>query len=182
MNKGEKGALIFDEKISFKGEQAKSSESKKKANQKISNNKKISDFFPGKNTESGGVILVKAEIMDEERKDLPKNDRDFTQKKRLRNSTSNLKETLKNPMIVDLEDFPLEHKLIRSDKSNKKVDSDQKAEVRKRKKDNRSSCSICRLGGELLLCDNCPKSFHIDCLKMKNSDVPEAEWYCLDCV
>ncbi|XP_047326012.1 uncharacterized protein LOC124929654 [Impatiens glandulifera] len=40
-------------------------------------------------------------------------------------------------------------------------------------------CSICRLGGELLLCDKCPSSYHIDCLGLKN--VPEGDWFCPTC-
>ena len=35
------------------------------------------------------------------------------------------------------------------------------------KKINRELCSICRDGGNLLLCDYCPRSFHIECLKLK---------------
>jgi hypothetical protein len=45
---------------------------------------------------------------------------------------------------------------------------------------NRDSCSICRDGGELILCDRCPKSFHVDCLKIK--DIPEGSWYCPGCL
>jgi hypothetical protein len=45
---------------------------------------------------------------------------------------------------------------------------------------NRDSCSICRQGGNLILCDNCPKSFHQECLKLK--DIPEGEWFCATCI
>jgi hypothetical protein len=51
-----------------------------------------------------------------------------------------------------------------------------------KKKKNRETCSICRVGGDLLLCDNCPKSFHTECLKMKSNEVPELEWYCPGCM
>ena len=49
------------------------------------------------------------------------------------------------------------------------------------KKINRDLCSICRYGGDLLLCDNCPRSFHIECLKIKKEDIPEGKWYCPKC-
>ena len=42
-------------------------------------------------------------------------------------------------------------------------------------------CSICRDGGNLLLCDNCPRSFHIECLKIKEENIPEGKWYCPMC-
>jgi hypothetical protein len=178
MSKGEKGALILDDKISFKGEQGKSSssESKKATIQKISNNKKISDFFPEKNAKTGSV--QNGEILNQESKSRPNQENDFTQKKRLRTSIDSLKEQKKNPMVVELDDFRKQEKINKSQKTHK-IDS---ADLKKKKKDNRSSCSICRLGGELLLCDNCPKSFHFECLKMKSSDIPEGEWYCTDCL
>ncbi|XP_055812830.1 uncharacterized protein LOC129882524 isoform X2 [Solanum dulcamara] len=40
-------------------------------------------------------------------------------------------------------------------------------------------CSVCHYGGELLLCDECPSSFHTGCLGMK--DVPDGEWFCPSC-
>ena len=49
------------------------------------------------------------------------------------------------------------------------------------KKINRELCSICRDGGNLLLCDNCPRSFHIECLKIKEENIPEDNWYCPIC-
>ena len=49
------------------------------------------------------------------------------------------------------------------------------------KKLNRELCSICRDGGNLLLCDNCPRSFHIECLKIKEENIPEGKWYCPMC-
>jgi hypothetical protein len=56
------------------------------------------------------------------------------------------------------------------------------SETKKEKvKKNRENCSICRTGGDLLLCDNCPKSFHMECLKMKPTEIPEGEWYCPGC-
>ncbi|RDX82192.1 Increased DNA methylation 1, partial [Mucuna pruriens] len=44
---------------------------------------------------------------------------------------------------------------------------------------NDSICSVCRYGGELLLCDRCPSSFHIDCLGLGH--VPDGDWFCPSC-
>ncbi|KAJ9543671.1 hypothetical protein OSB04_023378 [Centaurea solstitialis] len=41
-------------------------------------------------------------------------------------------------------------------------------------------CSICQYGGELVLCDECPSSFHTSCLGLK-VEVPEGEWFCPSC-
>ncbi|KAL6967691.1 hypothetical protein U1Q18_033498 [Sarracenia purpurea var. burkii] len=40
-------------------------------------------------------------------------------------------------------------------------------------------CSTCHLGGELLLCDKCPSSFHASCLDLK--DIPDGDWFCPSC-
>ncbi|KAJ0021518.1 hypothetical protein Pint_32523 [Pistacia integerrima] len=40
-------------------------------------------------------------------------------------------------------------------------------------------CSICHYGGELILCDRCPSSFHKHCLGVEN--VPDGDWFCPSC-
>ncbi|MCL7040544.1 hypothetical protein MKW94_023991 [Papaver nudicaule] len=40
-------------------------------------------------------------------------------------------------------------------------------------------CSICHHGGTLLLCDQCPSSFHLNCLGLE--DVPDGKWFCPSC-
>ncbi|KAJ1430388.1 Zinc finger, PHD-type [Sesbania bispinosa] len=44
---------------------------------------------------------------------------------------------------------------------------------------NESVCSICRYGGELVLCDRCPSSFHLSCLGLDH--VPDGDWFCPPC-
>ena len=46
---------------------------------------------------------------------------------------------------------------------------------------NNEFCSICRLGGNLILCDDCVRSFHIECLKISEEDIPEGNWICPIC-
>ncbi|KAI3984479.1 hypothetical protein MKX01_000142 [Papaver californicum] len=40
-------------------------------------------------------------------------------------------------------------------------------------------CSVCQYGGELVLCDRCPSSFHLNCLGIK--DLPDGNWFCPSC-
>ncbi|CAL8161583.1 unnamed protein product [Prunus armeniaca] len=46
-------------------------------------------------------------------------------------------------------------------------------------KKNDDLCSMCRDGGDLLCCDNCPRAFHKECLSLPS--VPEGTWYCKHC-
>ena len=79
-------------------------------------------------------------------------------------------------------------KKIKSKKSQTKsniqasVDSQNADMEQIRERKNRNSCSICREVGDLILCDNCPKSFHFNCLKLKKNEIPEGNWYCINCV
>ncbi|XP_031483970.1 uncharacterized protein LOC116253333 isoform X2 [Nymphaea colorata] len=42
-----------------------------------------------------------------------------------------------------------------------------------------SICSICHYGGFLILCDQCPSSFHLDCVNLK--EPPKGKWFCPCC-
>ncbi|XP_058775633.1 increased DNA methylation 1-like [Vicia villosa] len=44
---------------------------------------------------------------------------------------------------------------------------------------NDSVCLVCGLGGDIILCDRCPSSFHISCLGLDH--VPEDDWFCSTC-
>ena len=43
-------------------------------------------------------------------------------------------------------------------------------------------CTLCEEGGNLLLCDGCPRSFHPDCLDLPEDGLPEGEWLCAVCM
>ncbi|XP_057535170.1 increased DNA methylation 1 isoform X2 [Amaranthus tricolor] len=40
-------------------------------------------------------------------------------------------------------------------------------------------CSICADGGNLLLCDGCPRAFHVECASLPS--IPRGKWYCKYC-
>lgn len=39
----------------------------------------------------------------------------------------------------------------------------------------------CRDGGDLICCETCPSSYHIDCLNPQLDEIPEGEWQCPRC-
>ncbi|KAL5724529.1 hypothetical protein ACHQM5_007777 [Ranunculus cassubicifolius] len=40
-------------------------------------------------------------------------------------------------------------------------------------------CTVCQLGGELVLCDHCPSAYHLSCIYLE--DVPDGKWFCPSC-
>ena len=40
-------------------------------------------------------------------------------------------------------------------------------------------CFICEDGGDLLICDGCEKSYHLQCVGL--SEVPQGDWFCPEC-
>eukprot|EP01134_Creolimax_fragrantissima_P001475 CFRG1475T1 len=49
--------------------------------------------------------------------------------------------------------------------------------------DHINECNTCGTGGELVMCDNCPLSFHMLCAEppLSQDTVPEGEWLCCSC-
>ncbi|RYR79585.1 hypothetical protein Ahy_A01g004389 [Arachis hypogaea] len=45
--------------------------------------------------------------------------------------------------------------------------------------ENDNICSVCHYGGNLILCDQCPSSFHVTCLA--DEVIPEGDWFCPSC-
>ncbi|CAI8599334.1 unnamed protein product [Vicia faba] len=44
---------------------------------------------------------------------------------------------------------------------------------------NDTFCLVCGLGGDIILCDQCPSSFHLGCLGLGR--VPDGDWFCPTC-
>nr|CCA22970.1 conserved hypothetical protein [Albugo laibachii Nc14] len=42
-------------------------------------------------------------------------------------------------------------------------------------------CSICLKDGDFVCCDICPRSFHLECLRLRQEDLPKGEWQCEGC-
>lgn len=42
-------------------------------------------------------------------------------------------------------------------------------------------CEVCQQGGEIILCDTCPKAYHLVCLEPELDEAPEGKWSCPAC-
>ena len=48
--------------------------------------------------------------------------------------------------------------------------------------DHQDFCEVCQQGGEIMLCDTCPKAYHLVCLEPPLDEAPEGKWSCPHCV
>ncbi|KAK7073859.1 choline dehydrogenase 5, partial [Halocaridina rubra] len=46
---------------------------------------------------------------------------------------------------------------------------------------NQDYCEVCQQGGEIILCDTCPKAYHLVCLEPELEEAPEGKWSCPNC-
>ncbi|XP_039150322.1 chromodomain-helicase-DNA-binding protein Mi-2 homolog isoform X1 [Drosophila simulans] len=42
-------------------------------------------------------------------------------------------------------------------------------------------CEVCQQGGEIILCDTCPRAYHLVCLEPELDEPPEGKWSCPHC-
>ncbi|XP_072888157.1 chromodomain-helicase-DNA-binding protein 5 isoform X1 [Hemitrygon akajei] len=47
--------------------------------------------------------------------------------------------------------------------------------------DHQDYCEVCQQGGEIILCDTCPRAYHLVCLDPEMEKAPEGKWSCLHC-
>lgn len=48
--------------------------------------------------------------------------------------------------------------------------------------DHQDYCEVCQQGGEIMLCDTCPRAYHLVCLDPELEEAPEGKWSCPHCV
>lgn len=47
--------------------------------------------------------------------------------------------------------------------------------------DHQDYCEVCQQGGEIILCDTCPRAYHLVCLDPELEEPPEGKWSCPHC-
>ncbi|XP_047317833.1 DDT domain-containing protein PTM-like [Impatiens glandulifera] len=47
---------------------------------------------------------------------------------------------------------------------------------------NIDECCLCKMDGSLICCDSCPAAYHLKCVGIASSDLPDGDWYCHECL
>ncbi|KAJ8289884.1 hypothetical protein GJAV_G00006390 [Gymnothorax javanicus] len=68
-------------------------------------------------------------------------------------------------------------KKAKSSKKKKKVEEDADGY----ETDHQDYCEVCQQGGEIILCDTCPRAYHMVCLDPDMEKAPEGKWSCPHC-
>ncbi|KAG9471080.1 chromodomain-helicase-DNA-binding protein 4 isoform X1 [Eleutherodactylus coqui] len=63
----------------------------------------------------------------------------------------------------------------------KKKDGDTAGGVDGYETDHQDYCEVCQQGGEIILCDTCPRAYHMVCLDPDMDKAPEGKWSCPHC-
>ncbi|KAL2079618.1 hypothetical protein ACEWY4_025362 [Coilia grayii] len=81
---------------------------------------------------------------------------------------------------------------VRSDSSGR-VKKNKRGRPKKKKKmlgdedgdgyetDHQDYCEVCQQGGEIILCDTCPRAYHLVCLEPELEKAPAGKWSCPHC-
>eukprot|EP00062_Callorhinchus_milii_P012818 gi/632960307/ref/XP_007896118.1/ PREDICTED: LOW QUALITY PROTEIN: chromodomain-helicase-DNA-binding protein 5 [Callorhinchus milii] len=47
--------------------------------------------------------------------------------------------------------------------------------------DHQDYCEVCQQGGEIILCDTCPRAYHLVCVEPALETAPQGRWSCMHC-
>ncbi|XP_034021766.1 chromodomain-helicase-DNA-binding protein 5 isoform X1 [Thalassophryne amazonica] len=89
----------------------------------------------------------------------------------------------------DFDDISIHSASVLSDTSGAAIKKKARRGRKKRKKENgdgyetdhQDYCEVCQQGGEIILCDTCPRAYHLVCLDPELEKAPEGKWSCPHC-
>uniref|UniRef100_A0A4W5QWU8 Chromodomain helicase DNA binding protein 5 n=1 Tax=Hucho hucho TaxID=62062 RepID=A0A4W5QWU8_9TELE len=88
----------------------------------------------------------------------------------------------------DYDDISIHSASMRSDTSGNAKKKARKGRKKRKREDgdgyetdHQDYCEVCQQGGEIILCDTCPKAYHLVCLDPELEKAPEGKWSCPHC-
>uniref|UniRef100_A0A8C9TR18 Chromodomain helicase DNA binding protein 5 n=1 Tax=Scleropages formosus TaxID=113540 RepID=A0A8C9TR18_SCLFO len=118
-----------------------------------------------------------------------------------RSVTSNLKKIVSEPCSgslsqseedffeeSDFDDISIHSASVRSDASGAPKKKPRRGRKKRKREDgdgyetdHQDYCEVCQQGGEIILCDTCPRAYHLVCLDPELEKAPEGKWSCPHC-
>ncbi|XP_069804973.1 chromodomain-helicase-DNA-binding protein 3 isoform X2 [Dendropsophus ebraccatus] len=105
-------------------------------------------------------------------------------------------EEMEHPEMSDMEDSSVHSSSAPSDGSGRVKRKRGRPAGKKKKKvvmeeaisagegyetDHQDYCEVCQQGGEIILCDTCPRAYHLVCLEPELERAPQGKWSCPHC-
>ncbi|KAI4892133.1 hypothetical protein NFI96_002195 [Prochilodus magdalenae] len=88
----------------------------------------------------------------------------------------------------DFDDVSIHSASVRSDASGAAKKKARKGRKKRKREDgdgyetdHQDYCEVCQQGGEIILCDTCPRAYHLVCLDPELEKAPEGKWSCPHC-
>merc|ERR1712012_750398 len=130
----------------------------------------------------GGGRKKRGEVSDSEEEEKPKGDSD----QEFEDMLLEAEDTMTADDVAAIEEAKKKAKK-KQGKAKMKIGNKNKKKGKKGKKevqveDHQEFCEVCQQGGEIILCDTCPKAYHLVCLDPELDEAPEGKWSCPHCV
>ncbi|CAJ0577942.1 unnamed protein product, partial [Mesorhabditis spiculigera] len=129
----------------------------------------------GKSAAVATPVAEKTEKITNE--DLAYSDENFATITTLRESVENI-EAIPTPRVPPLKLPPLSI-YYKAEKA--AADRKKRKEEGMLEEEHQDYCEACQKGGEVLLCDTCPKVYHMVCVDPDMEEAPEGRWSCPQC-
>ncbi|XP_066526546.1 chromodomain-helicase-DNA-binding protein 5 isoform X2 [Hoplias malabaricus] len=88
----------------------------------------------------------------------------------------------------DFDDVSIHSASVRSDASGAPKKKARRGRKKRKREDgdgyetdHQDYCEVCQQGGEIILCDTCPRAYHLVCLDPELEKAPEGKWSCPHC-
>jgi chromodomain-helicase-DNA-binding protein 4 len=166
LQKDQAAALAVKEQInSSLGNDEEEIKPSKKSNRQRKRKKRDDEDPSNESDAEFEAMLVQSEMNEEE--ELPKKKRVKKPPKppkriaRLNNRRQQQQQQQQQVIIDETENLPLEQAGYETD--------------------HQDYCEVCQQGGEIILCDTCPKAYHLVCLDPELEQAPEGDWSCPEC-
>ncbi|KAF1751258.1 hypothetical protein GCK72_017812 [Caenorhabditis remanei] len=95
-------------------------------------------------------------------------------------------EQLEDDKVKEKEDAKIKRAAAKMEKKKEALEAARAAKKARLEQgeevENNDFCEECKQGGELLLCDTCPRAYHTPCIDSSMEDPPEGDWSCPHCI